>query len=507
MSNPDNNNQDEIQKNMEIDFIIKSNINLFKFSNLKSRAKLALSQYNSFNFDLSRKNLNEIKFSSRNYKIKGENGRYLNNTISEIPSSSKLSDEEFKNNFINNYEESYAHYCGLNKSQFIEIYINNKYIPNLNELGEINISINNNILEILKTYSASKRAKFFRNVFKRKKIKKNVKSKNLNLLQNKPKKIFRIFQLEKDEEVNNIKIEKESIKLNKNINNDNNYIKNDIKNNIQNKQEKNEENLIESQKSKTLLNIKKNLKNISIPGTINKKLNLDNISNSLYNKNNILNKSDLDSNFNNNLLLNEINSSNDNKKILSNNLNSQILTSNSNQNNSANLLFHPNLQTSNNNIFNFSSNIIKHFDNNDNNKNEILGKKLFTPFIDFGLNNIQTSNLNNNTPILKQVLSPVNLSPCLGNNILSPNSYRFLKSNISSPFLINASPFINNNEFNDKFTFNNVNTSSFYFGNNNQEINANNNDNTIINNLNTNENNNNIKYNDNNKTNFFNSKK
>jgi len=34
MSNPDNNNQDEIPKNREIDFIIKSNINLFKFSNL-----------------------------------------------------------------------------------------------------------------------------------------------------------------------------------------------------------------------------------------------------------------------------------------------------------------------------------------------------------------------------------------------------------------------------------------------------------------------------------------
>ena len=483
MSNTDNNIHSEIQKNTEIDFLIKSNINLFKFSNLKSRAKLELSQYNSFNYNLSGKNQNEINYSSKNHTIKGKNCRYLNNINSEYPSS-KLSNEVFKNEFMNNYEESYAHYCGLNKSQFIEIYINNKYIPNINELGEINISIKS-IFEILKTYSASKSAKLYRNVLKRKKIKKNAKIKFSNIIQNKYKKIFRIFQTEKSKQINKINLEKEKSKLNENSKNDNNYTKNKIKNNIQNIQsltniefnKKNEQNLIENQKSKTLFNIKKNLKNISIPEPSNKNLNLlGEKSNSFFNKDNILIKTDLDSNNNNHLLINGINSSNDNL---------QILTSNNKQNNSPFLLLHPNLQTSNNNIFNFSSNIIRNFDNNDNNDNniqnpninEIHGKQLFFQFNNYGINNFQNNYLNNNSPMIKQVLSPINFSPCLGNNILSPNSCLFLKSNISSPFFLSSSPFIFNNELNDKFTFNNANICPFYFGNNNIEGDNNNNDN------------------------------
>ena len=60
-------------------------------------------------------------------------------------------------------------------------------------------------------------------------------------------------------------------------------------------------------------------------------------------------------------------------------------------------------------------------------------------------------------------------SPNLDNNILSPNSYNFPKSNVSSPLLLNTSPFNNNMIFNDAFTFNNVNTSSFIFGHNKSE--------------------------------------
>ena len=475
MSNPDINNQDEIQKNMEIDFIIKSNINLFKFSNLKSRAKLALSQYNSFNFDLSRKNLNEIKFSSRNYIIKGENGRYLNNTISEIPSSSKLSDEEFKNDFINNYDESYAHYCGLNERQYTEIFINNHYVPILDEVGDITISAKS-IFDTLREFSDTKGVKINRKFLKRNKVKNKIKLKNANSAQKKISKISKINQEEEAKEVIEINLRNNSSILSQNDANENNYDKDEvIKNqNIESSfsekkyDEKIGDKLNGNQENKTLLNIKKNLKNISIPGANKKNLPLKDNSNFSNGEQN-----------NNSLLINGLNSSNDNnKKILSNYF--QNLTLN-NQTNSANPLSHPNLQAShNNNVFNFSSNIIQNFENNSQNKNktDINGKPLFTPFNNNSLNINQIYNINYNSPLSRPVLSPLNLTSGLGNT-LSPNSYNNIKSNIFSPVLISASPF-NNNVLNDKFTFNNVNTSSFFFGDNNVENNDNNCENNNI---------------------------
>ena len=34
-----------------------------------------------------------------------------------MPSAQKLSNIEFKNNFLNNYNNSFAHFCGINKDE------------------------------------------------------------------------------------------------------------------------------------------------------------------------------------------------------------------------------------------------------------------------------------------------------------------------------------------------------------------------------------------------------
>ena len=138
MSNPDIGNQGTTKNNSSDDFPIKNNICLFKLSKLKSKIKIVLSQNNSFNYDLSKIDQNELQ----NTFNEGDNSRYIKKVNIEIPSSKKLLKKDFKNEFINNYDDSFASFCGLKKEQFIEIYINNQYIPILNELGNINISIN-----------------------------------------------------------------------------------------------------------------------------------------------------------------------------------------------------------------------------------------------------------------------------------------------------------------------------------------------------------------------------
>ena len=66
-----------------------------------------------------------------------------------VPSSERLSDEHFKTDFLNEYENSFSYYCGINKKQFNDIYIKNRYIPILNEFGDIRISIKY-IVDLLK---------------------------------------------------------------------------------------------------------------------------------------------------------------------------------------------------------------------------------------------------------------------------------------------------------------------------------------------------------------------
>lgn len=54
-------------------------------------------------------------------------------------------------------------FCGISKKQFSEIYLSNlKFNPSLNEFGDIMICIKG-IIDLIKTFSESKRLKIKRN--------------------------------------------------------------------------------------------------------------------------------------------------------------------------------------------------------------------------------------------------------------------------------------------------------------------------------------------------------
>ena len=446
MLNPQLLSQDTTPEKPLFDILEENNLCLFNFSNLKSKGKLQLSDYNSFNFDFSKNERNFAKINTSNHIKEEDNLRYIKNINIDLPSIK----EEEKNKILNDYDDSFVKFCGISKKQFSEIYLSNlKFNPSLNEFGDIMICIKG-IIDLIKTFSESKRLKIKRN-----RPKKKVKIDNKN--------IFKILQTEKKEDKNNSESEeKNSVDKNEiseqinDIENPSNIIiniKNDEKNgqNLENKEKQNN--------NKTLFNIKKKLKNIVIPKTDSEQIS-KNLSNS-----SIESKKDLNSTYNN-INLNNDNSFNiniyDGKKTNSSGIIRHLpLFSCKNLSNQS---LKSNIQNSNN-IFNFSSNAIQNLvDNPDKNKNEIPSKHLLTP--NLNSNNNLNSSLNNNlnTPKSRPILSPLNLSPGTNNNILSPNLNHF--SNLLSPIIPNNSPFNINNMFNDCFNFNNANTTSFIFGNN-----------------------------------------
>ena len=480
MLNPDISNQNTSLKTSSNDLLNKSEICLFNFSKLKSRLNLTLSQNNSFNYVFSENEQNGLKNKFNKQIIESDRNRYIKKVNIEFPSSEKLLKEEFKNDILNNYDDSFAKYCGLDKVLFSELYINNRYNPTINEFGDINISINK-IANVLKKYSHTKKIRITRRMRKRKKIKKN-------LAQNKYKKLFKINKIYKEkEESSDIKPEKIKNKLNNNcFDNDKEEINNDLKNIQSLVDRKNDDenyiNINEHQKTKTLFNIKKNLKNIMIPGKGNSQININennNISNSISEKQNDIIKSNIDSE--NIINQNKFNFNKNKEKIISGN--EKNLPSNAKENILSNQSFKQILKSSNsinnNNIFNFPSSIIQNDFKSPKNKSayEIMGRQAITPFNknNFSLNmSLKDNSNNNNTPSNRPILSPMNFNPGLDNinNILSPNIYEYPKDKISSPFFVNASPF-NNNNFNDQFLFNNINNSSFLFGNNSENNNDN----------------------------------
>ena len=446
MLNPQLLSQDTTPEKPLFDILEENNLCLFNFSNLKSKGKLQLSDYNSFNFDFSKNERNFAKINTSNHIKEEDNLRYIKNINIDLPSIK----EEEKNKILNDYDDSFVKFCGISKKQFSEIYLSNlKFNPSLNEFGDIMICIKG-IIDLIKTFSESKRLKIKRN-----RPKKKVKIDNKN--------IFKILQTEKKEDKNNSESEeKNSVDKNEiseqinDIENPSNIIIN-IKNDEENGQ--NLENKEKQNNNKTLFNIKKKLKNIVIPKTDSEQIS-KNLSNS-----SIESKKDLNSTYNN-INLNNDNSFNiniyDGKKTNSSGIIRHLpLFSCKNLSNQS---LKSNIQNSNN-IFNFSSNAIQNLvDNPDKNKNEIPSKHLLTP--NLNSNNNLNSSLNNNlnTPKSRPILSPLNLSPGTNNNILSPNLNHF--SNLLSPIIPNNSPFNINNMFNDCFNFNNANTTSFIFGNN-----------------------------------------
>ena len=519
MSNPNIPAQDRQPINSLSDPLINNKVCLFNYSNLKSQRKLTLSQFNKFNYNLSGNELYDTKNDKINSLSEAENSRYIKNINIEMPSSEKLSNEEYKTSFFNDYEESFPCFCGLNKDQFAKIYINNNHRPSVDELGDINIYIKN-ISEVLEDFSENKRLKVCRRAHKRNRIKKSMKLPNSNLAQNKAKNIFQIFhsdKMEKNEKDNDLN-EKENKEKDSNNDTEKNIqntpsLSSENNNNINNENIKENEN----KKQKTLSNIKNKLKNISIPSSNNKQLdpkdNSSKYSSSKYeNKNNLneqkIHSCKISSSNTNNFIFkdNNLNESNE-KKIIDDNKTPDILN---NHNSLSNLSFPHNLNSANNNnnIFDFSANVINLSEGlQSKSKNDIPVKQILSPFNinNNSLNLSSYNNMNNNTPFNRPVLSPMNNSPdIVNNNVISPC---LPKSNINSPFLINVSPFNNNNFFNDHFAFNNVNTTSFFFGNNennndNKNENKNNDNPSIEGNINFNnneniENNNNLEGNDN----------
>ena len=109
MSDLDIKNQKEAQKNSPIDFLNKSSICLFDFSNIKSQNKLSVSQFNSFKYDLSIRRSKKLKNKLKKSLKRKNKFHYIKYISTQLPSNEKLSDEEFKNKFINDFNESYAH--------------------------------------------------------------------------------------------------------------------------------------------------------------------------------------------------------------------------------------------------------------------------------------------------------------------------------------------------------------------------------------------------------------
>ena len=117
---------------------------------------------------------------------------------------------------MNEYETSFANFCGLSRSQYKDMYINSQYIYLLNEFGDINISANN-IYDLFKMYSYTTKLKITRRVLKKFRINKLFKtykkSKNMERFKNEIKDNFII-----EEPKNNIiNINENNSHLNKGI--------------------------------------------------------------------------------------------------------------------------------------------------------------------------------------------------------------------------------------------------------------------------------------------------
>ena len=532
MSNKDINNIDESHINSEIDLSMKDSMHLFSYSLLKSKTKRTLSPYfNSFKYyfsnknnkddiKISKNNKNKLNNSSNNRKISlidGDNYSSLKTLNIEVPTSINLYDEEYRNNFMNEYENSFAHYCGINKKQFTEIYINNRYIPVLNEFGDINISIKS-IIDLLKTYSINVKAG--KKILKRNRIKKIFKTqrKKVNLEKNKKTKhIFEVLNLNilqnnKSSEIkkNNFVIKNMNINDNKNKETINKEINNDKIDKLDDLKKENYNQIsnlitiessnnnfhggrfgINNNKINKIISLRDKGKNLSvrIPNKIsnqNQKQPLSKISGfpnniSSLGLGNMIPKSNLNMN-NNSLIFNYNTISNDgNKKFLINNNNPTPFGLGISAIPPIQEGKQKNLSPSNNNIFNFNNNNIQNFQNI-NYSTPVNGNNLNSNLLSTNMNN----NLNYNPMLSPRYFFNNNI------DLYSPFSPFLTGSNFSSPRVI--SPNFNNNIFQDRFIYNNVNGNSFYFGNNspmtiNNNININNNN--IINNNIINKNNNN----------------
>lgn len=400
---------------------------LFNFSKIRSSNSFKLSDFNSFKFNFLNKksDIQNIKYKNAQKKKQGDH--YIKKININIPSSEKLREEKFKNDFLSDYDSSFANFCEISKDMFTEIYIKNQYIPTLDELGDINISLGN-ISTQLNNFSDSKLLKIIRKI-RNPKLKKGSKNGNKSSLVNKRFKIISNIDINNkvdniiplDEMNNKVRIKKKiKIKKFKNVSSKKNINEKNTSFNIFNNIKENEP------KDKSLLNIKRKLKNIQIPKksevSTDIKFPIDFISTReiehQFTGNNP--ESNMPNDIkNNNFIFSNVNNISDNG-----NLNKEInagianLNEDNNNNKSSNINdFKFSANSKANNIFNFSTNLI-----NESNNLFKMNTPVYTPY-----NN--TSLYDNNN-----LLSPMFLSPERNYSMLSKNFFINTPSNINNVF-------------------------------------------------------------------------
>ena len=264
MSNKDTSNETCQKKKSKNDIFKKDEMLLFSYELLKSKKMFTVSSTNSFRYEFSDENddLNYLKNKEKsiskvnNRKIsiiydENNNNSSLKTLNIEVPSTDRLSKSDFKNKFLDEYDDSFANYCGINKEQYENIYIQNKYCPKLDKFGNIKINIKN-IIKVLKNYSFDTKSikkikkRRFKKIFKifKKNIDSNINKKKFPFKINSPIEInYKTSEINKDNKIQNndnniIKIIQ--IPLNKNINNNNifsntNLVKNHFSLNLKDK--------------------------------------------------------------------------------------------------------------------------------------------------------------------------------------------------------------------------------------------------------------------------------
>jgi hypothetical protein len=329
---------------------------------------------------------------------------------------------------------------------FTEIYAKGQYTPVINQMGDIKINIDN-IIKNLDEFSDYKRLKIHRSVFNRNK-KRKLKEKKVNLAPKKSPNLFKTAQKKSnfsDDDI--ISLEENNLDNKSKTNETNSSEKNENKNktspsnsitNSNNESNGKNNDIGNKPHDKTLLNIKRKLKNISI----NKKKEDLIIVKIKKEPKDHSNKSVENNPFENN------------RGYIPNNA---LILSNDNSFKSSNRQDSSNFNK--NNVFNFSSNAIKHLSNNSHKKDN-PNFPIFTPLNNFDPNDNIGGNINYKLLQSNSLLSPFPLPHGGFHSIFSPNI------SINSPYNINSL-------FNDTFNFRNSDI------NEDEEAQNNNNNNNI----------------------------
>ena len=385
-----------------------------------------INDYNSFSYHFSENNENINIKRKIIYKSKNAIQHYIKNANVNVPSNDKLKKESFRNGFYNNYDNSFANFCGISEKIYKDIYQNNEFIPEINQMGDIVIKITK-IIEYLDSFSDSKKLKIHRRIKKIHKVSSKVKNKENILVK---KNFVQVNNDKSNDNNNSIPLDEDDIEyriINKTVFNE--------KTNLSHSKSNNESDINDNDNNhndKTLLNIKRKLKNISITKPTNVPFDIK------------INSKIIDSSYNpmEDKIFNFQNKTNENN----NDFNKEILPlSNdfqykSSQSNKLDFKFSEN--SDKNNIFNFTLNEIRNLSDTSQ-KNNI---NILTPL----MNKDEANNL-----ILspnKSLFSPYNFNSMKLNSLLSP----YLS--VNSPYNINMVnyPFnFQNNESNDSIEENN----------------------------------------------------